>query len=460
MYSTFTPGGLRQMDTVTDLVDRLFPDASSMKKMYRKVAAGETLNEVADELEQMKPMRFGNAHISRGDLLGQQTATSLWHCEMPGSEENWSFDRVGPFKGTGNIDWNSAYWSDAGMFTKKFDDGPLSVTAFGFFPVDEHGQILALPPIKIHHVHATSSQIILWGNRLTPDGHIAVEFDLHGDRQCKHSRGGTDCLLRAFPPGFGMHLDQPLWGFFDVNDVRAKSAPILTFYSIASFRWTRGKRRPVGKIFTGTLPALFTVGSHDDFLLPFSSDSLTEFISWSEHAMTFNASVVRAYWHTHHGRTTEQWLLAGEPSQLGLMQQRYSTSGGTCYICMAKSSGISNLTAHGLTANAGMDDVLNHLDLSQKSFYQSNYKQYPQMLCQMRNDIWELVGGHPYERYSAPDCSRWDFISGNSFTIVAFHTVNPLFPVKTHTELYWMHVALYLLYVPNHEGGKIPHASH
>jgi len=39
-------------------------------------------------------------------------------------------------------------------------------------------------------------------------GKLGVEFDIHGDRQCHENLGGTDCLIRSFPPGFGQHLSE------------------------------------------------------------------------------------------------------------------------------------------------------------------------------------------------------------------------------------------------------------
>ena len=49
---------------------------------------------------------------------------------------------------------------------------------------------------------------------------MAVEFDTHGDRQCQAQMGGTDCLIRSYPVGYGLKSTDTVETVFDVNDVR------------------------------------------------------------------------------------------------------------------------------------------------------------------------------------------------------------------------------------------------
>ena len=59
----------------------------------------------------------------------------------------------------------------------------------------------------------------------------AVEFDLHGDRQCASSSGGMNCTVRAFPAGYGMHITDQMETFFDLADVRPAGSPLDALYA-------------------------------------------------------------------------------------------------------------------------------------------------------------------------------------------------------------------------------------
>ena len=108
----------------------------------------------------------------------------------------------------------------AAKFSYELEKGPVWITSFGFFPEDVRGARLGSPPIHIHHMHVTSTETGLDWTQKNKEGQWATEFDIHGDRQCSREHGGVHCLNRAFPPGFGMHLSDPMETFFDLNDVR------------------------------------------------------------------------------------------------------------------------------------------------------------------------------------------------------------------------------------------------
>ena len=55
---------------------------------------------------------------------------------------------------------------------------------------------------------------------------FAVEFDVHGDRQCAAAAGGVNCTVRAFPPGFGLRITDTMETFFDLADVRPAGSPL------------------------------------------------------------------------------------------------------------------------------------------------------------------------------------------------------------------------------------------
>ena len=96
---------------------------------------------------------------------------------------------------------------------------------------------------------------------------MAVELDVHGDRQCSEQMGGMNCTVRSFPTGFGMKIIDSMETFFDLKDVRRKNSPTLTFYAQHAYRWTHSAQRAVGKWVTGGVTGSFK--PHDDYLLTF-----------------------------------------------------------------------------------------------------------------------------------------------------------------------------------------------
>lgn len=90
-------------------------------------------------------------------------------------------------------------------------------------PVDEQGNILAFPPIHIHHWHLVPE----WANH----GFLhTVWAQAHGDSQCGRGEGWTDCLLQTEPHGFALELRGPMHSDADFVDARQQPAAPLSFY--------------------------------------------------------------------------------------------------------------------------------------------------------------------------------------------------------------------------------------
>merc|ERR1740130_1972815 len=86
-----------------------------------------------------------------------------------------------------------------------------------------------------------------------------VEFDVHGDRQCTRERGGTDCLARAYPKGFGMQLVKPIEALGEVIDARMETSSFLRFQVEYAYRWTAQPQRFVGRATTAAGTGFFNV---------------------------------------------------------------------------------------------------------------------------------------------------------------------------------------------------------
>jgi len=405
-------------------------------------------------------LAFPDAEISITDYLHELPAeekashppVSVEHCEV-GDEDGesvWTFERVGPFHSRG-ASWHSAGWRDAGRFGAALAEptaGPLSVSAYGFRPVAADGTPIGLPPVHIHHMHVTSSQSLArqWLRRSSDGfGLYAVEFDLHGDRQCASSSGGMNCTVRAFPAGYGMHITDPMETFFDLADVRPAGSPPLTFYAEHAYRWTRAPRRRVGKLLT--MISTGTFKPHDDYLLHFDAARPSEYLYWQEGRWPANVSLVHLYWHTHHAYVDDLWAVSAGAASLRLRQ----LFGGM----------FSNLTALGLDVRSAQRLILAQLSRAQSECVACASP--PLLRCSLDPDRWEAVEGDAarshYSRYRAPHCPEWDVVAGEPFTLLAFHKLQPQGALQARgvSQHYWMHSGLYGLYVGKDAAQPIPH---
>ena len=436
--------------------------------------------ESAFEREYGYSQTYPNASVSMTDYRGgEREDARMEHCDTP----EWTFERVGPFAGRGQL-WHSAGWRDAGGFGAHLAraTAPMYVTAFGFHPTSSSGEALGYPPVMIHHMHVTSSQSMARDTRSpnflrrSRDGFFAVEFDVHGDRQCAAAAGGVNCTVRAFPPGFGLRITDTMETFFDLNDVRDAGSAPLQFYAQHSYRWTRAAQRPVGKMLTLISTEAFK--PHDDYLLEFDPEQPTEYLYWQEGTMPASLSMVHMYWHAHHAWTDDIWLVDASADALRLRP----LFGGGMFV---------NLTSHGHTVASAKAKIEEQLRAAQRACAHgaadggggaargggggghaasaANCRTPPAVRCRMeQRDRWERVGAAHISRYRAPHCDEWNVAAGDRFTLIAFHALQPQERQRLAAEgrsgptLSWMHAGLYGLYVAPHGGGgggkELPHA--
>jgi len=363
-------------------------------------------------------------------------------CEVPDPSvegSSWIFERFGPFPGRGGGQWQSAAWDDAGKFESKLHLGDVYITAFGFSPTLSDGTILGSPPSHIHHMHVTASQGAqfqylrkeLFAFQYTKDGSIGVPFDVHGDRQCQTDLGGTDCLIRGFPTGFGQRITDKMWTFYDLIDERPKNSPLMNAYSEHTYRWSRSVQRYMGR-FVSMIPS--NLGGHDDYLLRFEVTSNQEYLVWSEMAFLRNATLHQAFWHTHHDFTVDAWAISATARQLGLGKGVYSKHH-------------VSLNDAGVSMRSAMVTVLDNLAAAQEECRAPTAKctSMPRARCTLQHDRWDsLEGGGIVERYHAPRCNEpWAFKEGEVYTLLAWDKA--IAPVAA-SKLVWMHTTLYGLY--------------
>lgn len=400
-----------------------------------------------------------DAPISMGDLFGKPYPLNVQTCltRSAGTKEQWTFERAGPLKGTGGYAWFSAGWPDAGHL--RLQGFPLWITAFGFAPSRDDGVPIGMPPLHIHHMHTSETQSearyfaskgrLSWYARnglpeSARDRPLATQFDVHGDRQCTAARGGTDCLIRAFPPGFAVKVTAPLHTFYDINDVRLEGSEPLPFYAEYSLRWTKQPQREV-RHFNLNIPsnipyvATTTTGPgvpypwHDDYLLTFDSHR-TEYIAWAERIFPRNMTLARLYWHSHHHYTIDQWAISATASTLGLRDRPPWGNGF-----------FANLTASGSTIELAQNYVTTHIASAQEKCRRNGTLGCDVSIrCRLGRDRWERIGSQRQERYNSPECDAWNVKEGEAFTILSFHRASQESTVPSKV---WLHTVFYALAV-------------
>jgi len=365
--------------------------------------------------------------------------------------QTWTFDWIGTLVGSGGHEWHHVKWNDAGMLSSELAKGNIWVTAYSFLPIDDIGQPIGRPPIHIHHMHVTSSQDAfgfargdVWG---TPNQNcaVAVEFDVHGDRQCKKEDGGVGCISRFLPEGFGFKLVQKMQTFADVIDVRPGYSKPMRFSLLHSYRWTRVQQRQLARLDVGVNPQ-HPLPGYDTTELIFDPRSpvMAEYLMWQEFSFyPANLSVLESSWHTHHEFTYDQWLFIGRADTILPPKMRNLST-------------LVNLTALGMSIPQAMDTILIHANShSVVASKRTGRLVEPRLMCRMAQDRWELAhDGPPTARLVLASCDRFDIMQHEHVTLVTFHT--PLIPIDK-TIHHFQHAAWYGIYGKTSETESIPH---
>jgi len=379
-------------------------------------------------------------------------------CEVVSGEgHRYTFDRLGILKSSGANMWSSYGWPDGGRFANALTKDSVWVTGFLFAPIDPNGTIIGYPPLHIHHTHVTSSQswlehffLLRYGKspermfELYGVKTIAIEFDIHGDRQCTPDHGGVKCLGHAFPPGYGTRITDPLEIFGEIIDERRAGESSIDYRVEYAFRWTHDIRRGVGRT---SQPIAFRQSKHetyklypidsrvflprDDFLMSFTSmldlpSGDAEQLIWGEMRGAFNATMVQTWFHTHHAYTADIWLVPAAAAKLGLCSTPfypYRISGGV---------EVMDLSA----ANTSLNEAMLHISARMKQLNED-------IVCRLAQDSrFEAVDGVLYQRYRAAQCGAWSITEGKVYTLISFHRsmLKTSVVVGMHDELYGYYV--------------------
>ena len=128
------------------------------------------------------------------------------------SGAQWYTQRIGPFVSSGGADWWVAGWTNlAGMYregpTVDDESAVKGITAHVAGAVSNNGELLAYPPIHMHHTSCSLTESPA-GKNLQFSSH-PIFLDVSGDAQCEadaHMRDpanateclGTGAVARAF----------------------------------------------------------------------------------------------------------------------------------------------------------------------------------------------------------------------------------------------------------------------
>ena len=430
-------------------------------------------------------------------------SAKLLNCVVEAKEEPgayWSFDRLGPMTARGGYDWHGFGIGDVGAFAderlhgcergRPCGDGDIwlrgySIGAVKPDPSAKDGRLykLPLPPIHIHHMHVASSQNtwIQFPHPLTTPFLLnsewqsnAIEMDVHGDRQCAAEYGGTDCLTREYPPGFGMKLSDAMIAFGELNDVRPLNSEPITFYVEHAFKYTRrNPGRAAGR--TTVIAGLgFKMSSkpgawhfHDDILLDFDPARPSDYLCIGAFSYRFRGTATHYYFHAHHQWTHDEWLIVhATPKLLGLHKPPFSAAGSILPSWSDWQPGGAmwanghvpvRLAEHGMTIESVQAMLRRRIESAQPL---QKGMEAPRIQCNLNHDRWEkMPDGTEQERYHAPHCDEkpWTWAPDDPFVVVAFF--RPRKPVKVR-QLQWAHIVLYAQYTtPDDDvNATIPHS--
>lgn len=386
------------------------------------------------------------------ELIGHnQIDTKLQICFVT-QKSNWTFERLGTFHSRGgDLDvWYQFGWPDAGQFKAALSVGDVWVTAFSFAPSFLNGSYIGYPPLRIHHTHVTSSHHSSdlnqgWKGFRNTEGYVGIEFDVHGDRQCHPSRGGTDCLAFAYASGFGMRLSDPLEVFGDINDVRAFGSPQLDFQLQYAFRWTSQPQTRVTKLITeiGTVQVQAGWERWGSMALIFDPLYPTEYLAWCERFFPMDGSLAKVYYHSHHMFTEDYWTVVGSARMLEFDSSPYSNR--------EDESKANNLTQYGLTIESVKHHVLSRIHEVQNECQTNGCEIVPRLLCSIAVDWEVVVDGQtekPYPRYRPAQCQGAElrFKNGDPLVIMSFHrdvggSVKD-FPLTVFSHTTWYAIAI------------------
>eukprot|EP00746_Dinoflagellata_sp_MGD_P162492 gnl/MRDRNA2_/MRDRNA2_90074_c0_seq1.p1 gnl/MRDRNA2_/MRDRNA2_90074_c0~~gnl/MRDRNA2_/MRDRNA2_90074_c0_seq1.p1 ORF type:complete len:622 (+),score=48.24 gnl/MRDRNA2_/MRDRNA2_90074_c0_seq1:63-1868(+) len=231
------------------------------------------------------------------------------HCDFPlgASGRRKTIQRVGPFTSHGGFDFWELWWEDVGHFNKTLSKHPhgIALMGYSFLAVRDNGEILSLPPIHIHHVHAGANLSGFFSQ---------ASLTTAGDQQCMPELGGTTCLGKQF---FDKHAFPVKRAWFIealLNDVRPPNSQPLHWWFHIDFTWTADDLQ--------SLKPLSYLEMVNPWKIPNTYSVATDRSSfmWYTTTMPRAGYLVWGVGHGHMAVSDHHYLFSASPGQLGLDQ--------------------------------------------------------------------------------------------------------------------------------------------
>lgn len=156
-------------------------------------------------------------------------------CSFETARGTWHVERVGPFFFQKPDEWTAVWWDPFNEFERASPDNEgRSFIGSNAVVSDPHGEVLALPPVHMHHFHLY--QVGKLSGR-PPFTHYQLS-ETHGDSGCTRSGLGGLCYLQVFPEGYGMQLPESFFADANVNTIfpaETAAGPIEFWFDAAVY---------------------------------------------------------------------------------------------------------------------------------------------------------------------------------------------------------------------------------
>lgn len=366
-------------------------------------------------------------------------------CAVPLEDgSTWVFNRIGPFRSTGNYDWWQFFWNDvfqAKGILEEYPDG-IFVKASVSGAVDTEGAHLSFPPIHIHHVHVSPGEIGMFrqpfaeclldgGARCSHFMHVV--FEQHGDDECYGDEGGANCFFEEFE-NYAKLVTVPMSINAELNDVRPPSSPTLEWYYQVGMKYIPKVKVAPGPGALAPLsfhymwnPGRLNPSDQSLMLMTYGAPSKEASLVWYTGEFKFTGQLLHGKAHTHNSFFDEAYLFSATLDQLGMDDERFKPAAQIFTPLVARDMGFED-----------MDDVKDHFfDHFNKNSKKMHSGRAPELICHSRGATFAAdfpTGTYTFDRRSRMFCNNYTIEKGVQFVTIGFNkpVTKPLAPHQPH----------------------------